>query len=87
MKTAYSEDLEFFAAKPSLRLVGNGCILPNSQGLIFPFETVNLKSVDVRIIKIFENNIHQFLQVNELNGSDGLMRVGKIVAEKKLNIN
>ncbi|MCC7030824.1 MAG: hypothetical protein IT257_10990, partial [Chitinophagaceae bacterium] len=87
MKTAYSEDLEFFAAKPSLRLVGNGCILPNSQGLIFPFETVNLKSVDVRIIKIFENNIHQFLQVNELNGSDGLMRVGKIVAEKKLNLN
>ncbi len=86
MKNAYKTELEFFPAKPAVRLKGKGSILPNSQGLIFPFETINLKSVEVRVIKIFENNVHQFLQVNDLNGSDGLTRVGKIVAEKKLKL-
>lgn len=86
MKSEYRRDQEFFAAKPKVRIVGSGCILPNSQGLIFPFETINLKSVQVRVIKIFENNVQQFLQVNDLNGNDGLTRVGKIVAEKKFNL-
>lgn len=86
MKQPYYTEITFLPAKPKVRIVGSGCILPNSQGLIFPFETINLKSVEVRIVKIFENNIHHFLQVNDLNGSDGLTRVGKIIAEKTLNL-
>ncbi len=84
MNTAYSENLHFNEPNPFVRIKGNGCILPNSNGLIFPFEAISLKSVDVRVIKIFSNNVHQFLQVNSLNGDDGLTRVGKIVAEKTI---
>ncbi|OFX28663.1 MAG: hypothetical protein A2X08_16615 [Bacteroidetes bacterium GWA2_32_17] len=66
--------------KPQVRLIGKGVILPHSQdGLVLPFEAVNLKAVDVRIIKIYENNITQFLQINELEGNSELKRVGKIV--------
>jgi uncharacterized protein YfaS (alpha-2-macroglobulin family) len=60
--------------------------LPNSQDLFFNFEAVNLQSVDVRIIKIFENNVLQFLQNNSLNSnnSNSIRQVGRRVALKKM---
>ncbi|MCX6180746.1 MAG: MG2 domain-containing protein [Bacteroidetes bacterium] len=86
MNVAYSNSLFFDEAKPRVRIKGKGSILPNSNGLIFPFEAINLNAVDVRIIKIYENNVHQFLQTNNLDGDDDLTRVGKIVAEKTLSL-
>ncbi len=86
MNTAYTRDLVFEEPHSLVRIKGNGCILPNSNGLIFPFEAISLKAVDVRVIKIYENNVHQFLQVNNLDGDDGLKRVGKVIAEKKINL-
>ena len=38
--------------------------------------------VVVRVIKIFEQNIGQFLQVNDLEGTSDLMRVGRLIARK-----
>jgi alpha-2-macroglobulin len=87
MNTAYSNNLVFEAPNPLVRINGSGCILPNSNGLIFPFEAISLKAVDVRITKIFENNVHQFLQVNSLDGGDGMTRVGKVIIEKKIALN
>lgn len=78
--------LTFSASKPKVRIVGSGSILPDSKGLIFPFETIGLKSVTVRIIKIYEENVHHFLQVNELNGSDAIFRFGKKIAEKNISL-
>lgn len=86
MNAAYSQSITFDAPKPLVRIKGNGCILPNSNGLIFPFEAISLKAVDVRVIKIFANNVHQFLQVNNLDGGDELTRVGKVVAERKVKL-
>ncbi|HEY1040776.1 MAG TPA: MG2 domain-containing protein, partial [Bacteroidia bacterium] len=84
MLQEYNDILQFNEPKPLVRLKGNGCILPNSNGLIFPFEAISLKALDVRVIKIYENNVHQFLQVNDLDGEDGLTRVGKIIVDKKI---
>ncbi len=86
MNAAYSQTITFEEPKPLVRIKGNGCILPNSNGLIFPFEAISLKAIDVRVIKIFDNNVHQFLQTNNLDGEDGLTRVGKIVAERKIKL-
>jgi len=86
MNTAFTQSLTFEEPKPLVRIKGNGSILPNSNGLVFPFEAISLKSVDVRVIKIFENNVHQFLQTNNLDGQDGLTRVGKVVAEKTIKL-
>lgn len=83
---SHSENLIFEAPKPLVRIKGSGSILPNSNGLIFPFEAISLKSVDVRVIKIFETNVHHFLQVNNLDESDHLTRFGKIIAEKKISL-
>ncbi|GAB5416223.1 MAG: MG2 domain-containing protein [Crocinitomicaceae bacterium] len=86
MKKAVDHKVFLEAAKPKVRLIGSGAILPNSQGLIFPFEAVALKAVDVRIIKIYEKNVQHFLQVNDLNGDDELSRFGKIIAENKVRL-
>lgn len=62
---------------PAVKIQGRGSILPNSTGkLVLPFEATNLKAVDVSIIKIYENNVAQFLQDNKLNGEENLRKVG-----------
>jgi alpha-2-macroglobulin len=88
LKKQIQETLLFEAPKPALRLVGSGVILPNSEGLIFPFEAVNLNVIDVEIFKIYNNNILQFLQTNEIDGGDyQLNRVGKIEVQKQIKLN
>jgi uncharacterized protein YfaS (alpha-2-macroglobulin family) len=72
--------------KPELRFLGKGSILPSTDGLILPFEAVNLRAVDVSISKIFENNITQFLQVNNLQGSHEMHRVGKKLLKKTIRL-
>jgi len=78
--------LTFKKPSPMVRLNSSGSILPNSQGLIFPFEAIALNAVDVRIIKIQEKNVHHFLQVNDLDGNDQLTRFGQVIAEKKIDL-
>lgn len=72
--------------KPAVRLVGEGNILPSSNGLIFPFECVNLKAVDIKIIKIYEDNIPQFLQVNSLDGDREMKRVGRLLQKETIKL-
>lgn len=80
--------LNFEDFKPSVRLVGRGAIIPqNGNGsVIFPFEAVGLNAVDVEVFKIFNSNILQFLQVNEIEGENELGRVGKIILQKKISL-
>lgn len=76
--------LTFESAKPQVRALRNGVIMPNSNGLIFPFEAISLNAVDVEIFKIYENNIIQFLQTNDLSGNYQLKRVGRVVFQKRI---
>ncbi len=77
----------FYDAKPQVRLVGRGVILPNSDGLIFPFEAISLNAVDVEVFKIYHNNILQFLQTNDISGNYDLYRVGRVVMQKRIALN
>ncbi|MTI31571.1 alpha-2-macroglobulin family protein [Xanthovirga aplysinae] len=83
----FEANLLFSQEKPAVRFVGKGVILPNTQGLVIPFEAVSLKAVDVKVIRIFENNVLQFLQSNQLDGSQELIRVGRPVAGKTIYLN
>ncbi|MXV50454.1 hypothetical protein GS399_05670 [Pedobacter sp. HMF7647] len=71
---------------PSVTIPGKGTILPNSGKLTFPFEAINLNAVDVTIIKIYENNIPQYLQANDANGGNDLRRVAKPVIQKTIRL-
>jgi alpha-2-macroglobulin len=72
--------------KPALRKVGDGVILPSTEGLIYPFEAVNLRSVDIKIIRIYEKSVPQFLQNNELSENQDLQRVGKLLIKKTIEL-
>ncbi len=81
-------DLVFEGIKPEVRLVGNGVIIPNTpEGLLFPFEAVNLRAVDVYITKVFQSNVLQFLQVNDLEGDYQMKRVSREVLRKRVDLN
>ncbi|MGD1845125.1 MAG: MG2 domain-containing protein [Salibacteraceae bacterium] len=78
--------LNFEELKPDFRMVGKGAILPKTQGLLFPFEAVGLTAVDVFITQIYEDNVQQFLQVNNLEGVWQLERVGHHLAKKRIHL-
>ncbi|WP_242203122.1 Ig-like domain-containing alpha-2-macroglobulin family protein [Aestuariivivens insulae] len=88
LKKPFSETIAFEDLKPQVRLVNSGTILPNSEELKFNFEAVNLSAVDVRIIKIFEDNILQFLQDNSLNSSNSydIKKVGRRIAKQTITL-
>ncbi|MGC9342646.1 MAG: MG2 domain-containing protein, partial [Bacteroidales bacterium] len=83
---SHTLSLAFEEMKPAVRLIGNGVIVPDAGELLFPFEAVNLKAVDVRVIKIFEENIAQFLQVNDLSGNNELKRAGRLILKKTVDL-
>ncbi len=64
---------------PSVRFMTEGTILPSSQGTVLPVETRNVNGLLVQAFAIYDYNIAQFLQVNELDGTDELYRVGEPV--------
>lgn len=69
---------------PGVRFVGQGVIIPGSDKLSVPFQAIYLRGVTARVIKIFEQNIGQFLQVNNLDETSDLMRVGRLVARQTI---
>jgi uncharacterized protein YfaS (alpha-2-macroglobulin family) len=86
MKDASSAAVSFEQLKPLVRFAGKGNILPSTDGLILPFEAVNLKAIDLTVLQIFENNMLQFLQVNDLQGNYDLNRVGRRLFKQKIQL-
>ncbi|MBP6557709.1 MAG: hypothetical protein KA213_05035, partial [Flavobacterium sp.] len=86
MKNNYSEKLLFEQVKPGVKLLKSGTILPSSNNLKINFEVANLNAVDVKVFKIYKNNILQFLQNNELNGTRNLRQVGQAIAKTKIEL-
>ena len=79
-------NIQFDEIKPNVELLGKGVIFPNSEGVNFPFRAVNLRAVDVKIIRIYEDNIAQFFQVNHFDQSREIERVGRVVYKKSIDL-
>lgn len=78
---SHRREVRFFQPKPSVELLGKGVIMPRSNDLYFPFKAVSLGAVDVQVTRIFENNMGQFLQDQNLSGTNqwNIRRVGRPV--------
>ncbi|MCK5678141.1 MAG: hypothetical protein KAH72_06665, partial [Flavobacteriaceae bacterium] len=83
---AFESKITFTSVKPAVELLGKGVIMPSTNGLIFPFKAVNLNAVNVKIVKVFEKNIAQFLQVNPFDGNREMKRVGRIVFKGEIDL-
>ena len=86
LKNLFNERITFEQLKPQVRVMQSGTILPSSNNLKINFEAVSLKAVEVSVIRIFENNILQFLQYSNLNGNSELRRVGRPIAKKVIQL-
>src|SRR5690606_21623005 len=88
LKETFSEMISFEQLKPAVELISKGVILPVSASTPIYFKAVNLEKVDVRVIKIYENNILQFLQSGSLGNISTyhLNRVGRRIAKKTISL-
>lgn len=84
LKKTFSEWVSFEQLKPNVRLISKGTILPNASSTPIYFETANLSAVEVRVIQVFEANMLQYLQNQNLrqNYRSDLRPVGRRVAYK-----
>lgn len=86
LSSAITANIVFENKLPSVTIAGTGTILPNSGKLVLPFEAINLKSVDVTIIKVYENNIPRFFQSNNYKEASDLRKVGKPLLQKTIRL-
>jgi len=87
LTTSFTANLFFENRLPAVQIHGKGVILPNSGGkIVLPFEATNLKSVDISIVKIYENNVARFLQSNKLDGEYELRRVAKPLVQATIRL-
>ncbi len=88
LKNSFKESVTFKQKKPQIRALSSGTILPNSKDLKFNFEAINVEEITVRIIKIYEENILQFLQKNNINSNNEfeIKRVGRRVAKERITL-
>jgi uncharacterized protein YfaS (alpha-2-macroglobulin family) len=85
--TSSSVSLSIESLKPQFEFLHAGTILPDSKNLILPFRAVNLWAVDLKIIRIFEQNILMFMQSNNLSGYSDLRRSGRLIHKKTIQLN
>ena len=86
LKELVEKTINFSSMKPQVEFVGTGNILPSSDGFKFPIRAVNLSAVNVKVIKIFEDNVAQFLQSNQLDGEREIKRVGRIIYKESISL-
>ncbi len=83
---ARTETVSFEPIKPQVRFVGQSVILPTSADLTVAVEVVNVRAIEVEATRVYETNVPQFLQVNDLTGDSDLRRVGTVVWKDRVEI-
>ncbi|NCQ11929.1 MAG: hypothetical protein GW809_07260 [Bacteroidetes bacterium] len=87
LRAPFSKVFQFAEELPKVEFLGDGVILPRSGKLLVPFKAIGLRAVDIRIYKIFEKNIPQFLQVNStMTSGEQLHRVSKFIKGKRVDL-
>ena len=79
--TTHRREVRFSQSPPAIAFLGKGVIIPRSDDLLLPFKAVSLGAIDVQVTRIFESNVGQFLQEQNLSGVNqwNIRRVGRPV--------
>lgn len=83
---ARSVDVSFGPLKPAVRFATDGVVLPSRADLTLPLEVTNVRAVTIEATQVFDDNVPQFLQVNDLGGSRELQRVGRVVWRQRVPV-
>ncbi|RPJ07795.1 MAG: hypothetical protein EHM28_06010 [Spirochaetaceae bacterium] len=88
-------NVEIATVKPQMAFLNDGVFLPSGNKYRLRFQTINIRKVHIEVIKVFENNLGQFLQTEQLHSeksrtysfnSEYVNRVGVIAANQDLPI-
>ena len=93
-KKEFKEEIVFEDLLPELCFSSSGVFLPSSNQQKILFQTVNVRRVDLKIIKVFESNLGQFLHMETLRGKKdrresfdyNINHTGVNVIKRELNI-
>ncbi len=83
----YQHELQVSALLPEVKFIGNGYILPQAERLLIPVEATNVSAVQLRIFRIFPDNIPQLLRdtnENLLTNQWTQQGLGRYIAERTL---
>lgn len=69
LDTDFERTFEIPSGEPMVRFITRGSVLPSSGDMNLPFQAINYGKARVRVKRIYENNVLQFLQDNGLNDS------------------
>ncbi|MFA8298818.1 MAG: alpha-2-macroglobulin [Hyphomicrobiales bacterium] len=73
-----SFDIKFYSLKPKVELIDDRPLIPTSGNVIVPFKAVGLRAVDIEVVKVYHDNVFQFLQMNEsFTGNNSIRYVGR----------
>ena len=87
LNKSFTASVVFENLLPSVKIHGKGVILPAADGkLILPFEAVNLKAVDISIIKIYENNMAAFLHSGNIASHSNLREFARPLAQATIKL-
>ncbi|MGH1364815.1 MAG: MG2 domain-containing protein [Calditrichia bacterium] len=64
-----SEVVKLADLKPQIKFSGDGVFMPTANKRSVRFQSLNVKSARFEIKRVFESNLGQFLQTQDLNGS------------------
>ena len=86
LKSDATYNVSFASAKPAVAFIGEGTFTPAEGNVLIPFSAVALKAVQLRVVKIFNQNMNFYLQDGNYNYSSDylLRRVGRIILDKKI---
>ena len=86
LKESFESVIKALLPNPEAVIPLQGNILPDTKNLVLPFRTVSLRAVDLRVIRIYEDNVLSFLQDNSLGGEEQLRRSGRLVYTQTIRL-
>lgn len=96
LEKSIKKDINFKEKEPRLAFSNDGIILPSSNNKRIAFKSINVKKVNVKVKKIYENNFTQFLQefvfkgngnIFDYNVSENFYKVGDTVFNRDYDLN
>lgn len=86
MIKSYETTVSFDQGLPEIRSLRSGNIFPFTDKVILPIEAKAIKNIQVDILKIYQNNVLQFLQYNSYNENYDTDPVGEIISSQVINL-
>lgn len=86
LETEFTTTVRHNSAKPQVKFIGKGVIVPGNHQAILPFSAIALKAVDVEIIQVLNQNMNFFLQENLYDSHYQLANTARPIFMKKIDL-